>query len=585
MPDYNDHSEMLNLLKEDQEAEQDLREKVREVDHFLNKPDGQWEPDMWNKMSGKPRYTFDQCNDIVDDIAGEMDRADFGIKVNPAGGDATDDIAATYDGLIRNIQNMSNAKDIYNSAGRDMSAAGLSGWRVIQKWVSVDSFEQDLLITPISNFVDRVWFDASSELKTREDAGHCWVLSTVSIADYKRDYPDGSGTSVSDDRATEVYFQKAEQITIGEMIWKEPIEKELVLMSDGSVYADDEKFQAVKDELLEVGIVEEKRRKKESYKVMTRLFDGGGWLKEAEETVFTYLPIIPTYGNFKVSESKVIYWGAITKKMDAQRVYNYSESRKVEETALAPREKMVMTREQAANDTATIATMNTNSDPVQLYTHVDNQPPPFKIGGSNINPGLETVSNGALTNLRSGIGQQPNQPIGLRSGVAVELEQDKSDTKNVKYFKAQEVAICHTAKVLINAIPKVYDTRRQVRLIGEDGTTSMTVLHDRVFDQQQQKLIELNDVSQGQYDVVCEMGPAFQNKQKQTTAAFADIAQIDPTIVERGKDIWLKNISAPGMDAMADRARIDLFNQGLIPESQMTDEEKEKLAQQQALAA
>ena len=43
------------------------------------------------------------------------------------------------------------------------------------------------------------------------------------------------------------------------------------------------------------------------------------------------------------------------------------------------------------------------------------------------------------------------------------------------------------------------------------------------------------------------------------------MAAIDPTFLQQGKDIMLKNLSVPGMDQMAERARVELLNAGLIP--------------------
>ena len=133
MIDFEDVIVVNKLLMDAQEAESDNREKVREAHHFLDKRDGQWEPDIINRMQNRPRYTFDKCNPIVDDIAGEMESADFDIRVRPAGGQATKDMAKTIDGLIRNIENMSNATAIFNAAGREMVAAGFAGWEVSGK--------------------------------------------------------------------------------------------------------------------------------------------------------------------------------------------------------------------------------------------------------------------------------------------------------------------------------------------------------------------------------------------------------------------------------------------------------------------
>ena len=186
--------------------------------------------------------------------------------------------------------------------------------------------------------------------------------------------------------------------------------------------------------------------------------------------------------------------------------------------------------------------------------------------------------------LASGI-NVPGQAPGLRSGVAVELEQNDADIKDVKYFGSQEVAICHTARILINAIPKVYDTERQVRILGEDGAASMATLNEQVQDEQTGEVVTLNDLSKGKYDVTCSAGASFQNRQDETVSSIIEMAQVDPSIIPANGDILFSNITAPGMDLIAERKRVELFNAGMIPEAQMTDEETEQMQliqQQQA---
>ena len=157
MTDFNSIADVNQLLSDAQEAEFDNRNKVREVTHFLEKDDGQWEPSIIQQMTGRPKYTFDKCNPVVDSIAGEMEQAEFGIKVRPAGGEASKDLAKLYDGMIRNIQSMSNAKHVFNAAGRKMVSAGFDAWEVVQDWSDTDSMDQDLFIRKIANAVDRVW--------------------------------------------------------------------------------------------------------------------------------------------------------------------------------------------------------------------------------------------------------------------------------------------------------------------------------------------------------------------------------------------------------------------------------------------
>jgi hypothetical protein len=578
MPDFSDIQYVNQLLSSAQEAEFDNREQVREVTHFLQKKDGQWEPNIISNMTNRPRYTFDKCNPVVDSIAGEMEQAEFGIKIRPAGGEASQDLAKLYNGLIRDIQSRSNAIHVYNSAGRKMVAAGFDAWRVVQDWSDTDSFEQDLFIRKIANSVDRVWFDPGAEMQDMSDANYCFVLQALTKQEYEKKFPDGSGRSIGDMRTEEVYSYKPELIVVGEFIYKKPVTIELVLMSNNAVYEADEKFESVVEELKVDGITEVRRRKKKSHVVMTRLFDGQAWLKEEQKTVFSYLPVIPTYGNFDISENKVIYRGAVNHLMDGQRVYNYVQSRAIEEGALAPRAKYWMTKEQAQADKATLETMNTNANPIQTYTHVDTHPPPFWQGGAQVNAGLQQTAADMAQNIQGSSaifaanqGDAPNQ-----SGYAIELQQNKGDNSTIKYFSSQEIAITHTARILVDAIPKVYDTRRTVRILGEDGASKMEQINDQVLDNESGKMVSLNDLRKGKYDVTCDVGPAFKSRQQETARAFTDLAAIDPTIIQDGGDIWLSNLSVPGMDAMAERRRKQLLEAGKIPDSQMTDEEKEK---------
>ena len=579
MPDYNNITEVLTLLTEAQNADADNRGRVREVTNFLEKDDGQWEDDVYKSMSGRPRYTFDKCNPVVDSIAGEMEQAEFGIKIRPAGGDATKETALIYNGMIRNIQAMSNAENmVYTPAVRQMVASGFACWRVTQEWADDNSFDQDLLIRVIGNSVDRVWFDPGAEMQDMSDANWAFVLQSVTAREYKERWPNGSGMSVGDSNPSEEYFHKAEQITVGEFLYKVPVNKELVRMSSGAIYEVDEKYERVKSELESQGVTEVKRRIRKVHKVMTRQFDGKDWLKPAEDTTFDYIPVIPVYANHKISGNKVIYRGAVNKLMDAQRVYNYAQSRAIEEGALAPRAKTYMTKDQGTGHEKQLQTLNTNADPVQFYNHVEGQVQPYSMGGAQINPGLSQTSVDMTNNIaESSSIFAANQGVGLagQSGVAIDKLQNKGDNSTIKYFTSQEIAMCHTGRILLNAIPKVYDTKRIVRVLGEDGSVKMETINDEIFDEETQEMVSLNDLSKGIYDVTCDVGPAFKNRQQETQEFFFEAAKIDPSIIGMGKDVLLNNINAPGAELMAERARKQLFEGGMIPDSQMTDEEKE----------
>jgi hypothetical protein len=576
---------VLARLKDVQEAEHDMRQQAREAHEFVTHREGQWEPQWWEQNEGKPRYTFDLVGPIIDQVAGTLEKRDFSINVTPTGGDASEDVAETLSGLIRSIENLSGAGQIYNRATREAITCGLDGWRVVQKYVEGDSFDQDLCIEKVNSFLDRVWFGPHEE-PDASDAEYCWILAGVDREEFKQRYPEAEDASVEQDREAHAYFHRHDQVMVGEFLYLQDVEHEIVLMSNGAVYAVDE-LESVADELAQMGIVEEKRRKRKKRVVYSRLFSAHDWLTPPRETVFeNWIPVIPCYANFKVYEDKLTYHGVVERLRDAQRVFNYSLSREVEEGALAPRSKFWMTEEQAAGHEETLATLNTNADPVQFYNPDPLAPgAPPQTGGAQINPGLRNISEAmrAIIGQTAGmfaanLGDNP----GLQSGVAIEALQDRGDTGSNKYTEARETAQRHTARILVDAIPRVYGPRRQIRILGEDGSQETVTVGQVIQDQQTGQLVTLNDLSQGRYDVSCASGPSFRSRQNETVSTLVELGKVDPSLLELGGDVLASNIQSPGMKDVGARKRMQLFNAGLIPQDQMTDEELALMQQQQS---
>ena len=587
--EYDNHQDVIDLLSKCQMADQDNRERVREAHLFLDKRDGQWEPYWWNSNEDKPRYTFDQVNPIVDQVASEIEQSDYDIRVSPAGGNATKDIAVTIDGIIRNIEQMSNARTVYAQAARNMVIGGMDGWRVVQKYVSDNTFDQDLAIEHIGNFVDRVWFDPAAENQDKSDSRYAFVLHPMAKDEYEARWPEGSGESVDDSRDGEAYYDKAEVVIVGEFLYLESQDRDLVLMSNGQVHEVNDDFEKVVDDLAAIGVTEVKRRKRKKHYVCSRYFDAKDFLEEKKETVFSRIPVVPTYANFKIFENKTIYWGVVEKLLDPQRVMNYSVSREIEEGALAPRAKYWMTPAQASGHEAQLQTLNTNADPVQFY-NVDPETPavPQQQGGAQINPGLRTISEA----MRGIIGQTAGMFAasmgdnpGLQSGVAIRQLQDRGSNGTFKYSKGVEIAVAATGRLIKDAIPMIYDTQRQVRILREDESYDMVDLNQKVIDNDTGEVVVVNDMQVGSYDVTCRAGPSFRNRQQETIEAITALAQTDPSLMQIAGDLLLQNISTPAASQIAERKRMQMISQGLIPPSQMTEEELQEMQAKQMMQA
>ncbi|MDB4302176.1 hypothetical protein N9924_01275 [bacterium] len=591
-----EHLSWLKQLSDYQESDLDQRDQARTSDRFLLDKDGQWEDRVARALDEqkRPRYTFDQVTPVIENIMADIEDMEFGSNVKPSAGEATKELAKTYEGMVRSIEADSDATSIYRSACRRIIRRGFDAWIVKAKLKDEWSFDQDLVVEPIPNAINRVWTENTSSKADSSDCDVAYVLTSVTPEAYKEQFPEGSGVSISDaDLGRDYDVYRPEVVIFGERYYKKETTRTVCQLTNGEVVEKDDNFKKVVDEYAEQGVTvaknadgSDKEKVVKDYKIYHRFFDGGGMLGKERETVFKTMPVVTVYGNFELlgENSKITYSGITLKLMDYQRVYNYGKSREIEEGALAPRKKLIMTKKMAAGNEAQISALNVSPDPVLFVTPDPDFGPVQEIGGAQVNPNLVNLGNDMAMGMQvtGGTNNAMNgQHAGRMSEDALRMQIDRGTGATRKWVNALASGIRRTCDILVSTMPSVYDTKRQFMILGQDGSEEMVTLNDEVYDTETQKMVSVNTLSKGKYKVTCSAGPAFANKLEAGLAAMVQYASIDPSIVQTGGDLMLKSIDAPLMDEMAARKRAQIVQAGMIPQDQLTDEE----LQAQAVAA
>jgi len=184
------------MVVESQTQEKSERESSGDQRTFMLNT--MWDDKIKRAMARRYLGEFDQITPILDQITGEMTNSDFAIQVSPAGGGATEDTAETYAGLIRNIENISNADQIYSAVGETMVMCGIDGFEIVQKFLDANTFDQDLVFEPVSDWYKSVWFDVASIKQDKSDAMWGVKLKELPMANYVKRFPKGSKVSVPD---------------------------------------------------------------------------------------------------------------------------------------------------------------------------------------------------------------------------------------------------------------------------------------------------------------------------------------------------------------------------------------------------
>ena len=145
----------------------------------------------------RPIQTFNRMPQFVRQITGDMRLARPSIKVVPVDSGADRSIARIRAGLIRYVENRSDAQAAYCHAADQQVAAGIGHWRVIKEYADDTTFNQELRVVAVEDGISVIW-DDDAILPNKEDARWCFVPVDMSRERYQERWPDHPVTDFAD---------------------------------------------------------------------------------------------------------------------------------------------------------------------------------------------------------------------------------------------------------------------------------------------------------------------------------------------------------------------------------------------------
>jgi hypothetical protein len=250
-------------------------------------------------------------------------------------------------------------------------------------------------------------------------------------------------------------------------------------------------------------------------------------------------------------------------------MYNYWVSQEAEMLALAPKAPFIGYGGQFEGYEDKWKTANTNNWPyLEVNPDVtDGQgavlPLPQRAQPPMASSGLLQAKAGASEDIKSTTGQY-NASLGMgsneRSGKAILARQREGDVGTFHYGDNLTRAVRHVARQLVDLIPKIYDTQRIARIIGEDGETKMVKINpdqpqpvNKIMDQNGIVIEKIYNPGVGKYDVVATTGPGYATKRQEALEAMAQLLQGNPQLWQVAGDLFVKNMDWPGAQEMSKR--------------------------------
>lgn len=545
---------------------------------YAGSPDNQWQwpndvlqtrgSSQGPVVSARPCLTINKLPQHVKQITNEQRMNRPTIKVLPVDDKSDIEMADVFNGVIRHIEYTSDADVAYDTACENQVTCGEGYLRILTEYCDDTSFDQEIKIGRIRNSFS-VYMDPMIQDPAGADARWCFITADMTKDEYERAYPKASPIStltargIGDSSINQWISETT--VRVAEYFYIE-CEKATLNLYPGNQTA---LTGTPEDSLLRAMFGKPLRSRQLDRERVKWCKTNGYEILEESEWAGSFIPVVRVVGNEFEVDGQLYVSGLVRNAKDAQRMYNYWCSQEAEMLALAPKAPFIGYGGQFEGYEQQWKTANTQNWPyLEVNPDVtDGQgavlPLPQRAQPPMASSGLLQAKAGASEDIKSTTGQY-NASLGMtsneRSGKAIIARQRESDVGTYHYPDNLARAVRHIGRQLVDLIPKIYDTARVARILGEDGEPS-TVKMNPDQEEPVKKIMgpggvvvdKIYNPRVGKYDVRVITGPGYATKRQEALESMAQLLQGNPQLWQVAGDLFVKNMDWPGAQDLAKR--------------------------------
>jgi len=558
-----------------EEAEREIRKEAKiDLEFAAGKQWADADEKQRNAVAGtkRPCLTFNKLTGPLNQVANQARMNKPDLEALPVDSTGDPETAKVIEGMIRHIQYVSKADQVYESALDQATKGSFGYFKVTTKYSANKSFDQELRIERIYNPFS-ILMDPYAREADKSDAKWAIEFEWMSKDEYKAEFGNTElahanfyegGTNPAPDWIGNdgVLVARYWYVEIEIKTLVATVEPPTMKFPQGRVvneYLEDipseirDSIQYLRDENGErIEREDQVRRVKMCRLNGVEILDETDWKGQ-------WIPILAVLGEEMYIEETRYLFSLIRFARDPQKLYNFYRSSEAEAVMLGTKAPWIGVK--GAFRDPRWATANSVPHAYLEYEPLDIAGNPVPMPQRNLAEApIQALSMGAAqasddikatTNVYdASLGAQSNEV----SGIAIQRRQGQMELSNFHFVDNLNRAILQCGVILCDLIPKIYDTPRQVRILGEDMQETIVKVNQRFEDDYGQEHKPF-DLVNGKYDVRMKIGPSFKTQREETASQLIQLSQNFPQLMPIAGDIVFDNLNFPGSEKIADRLR------------------------------
>jgi hypothetical protein len=522
------------------------------------------------QSNNKPVLTINKTKQFCLQVINDQRQNPSQIQIRPVGNGASYDAAKVFEGICRHIEYQSQAQTVYSNACYGQVIGGIGYWRVVTEYSSDDSFDQEIYLRRIGDPLS-VFLDNDIQHADGSDANWAFIYNDMPNDEFKAKYGE---EALSDQAPLGVGLDfdgwgSREHTRVAEYFRRVLKDDKLYLLDAGVSIRGSEarkmgRLDEVKAAAIQVRDIE--------YGEFEWYLIAGGKIIDRKIWPGSLLPIVRCIGEETVIEKQLDRIGLTRCLIDPNRIYNFWSSSAVEQVALQTKTPYVTPVEAVGEFIDEWAHANVQNKAYLPYRSIDEagnkidrperEPPPVMsqayLDGMKM-ANLEMMYVSGL--YEANMGMRSNEV----SGKAVDARQRQGENATYHFIDRLANSIRYTGRILIDLIPKVYDSQRIVKILAINGDQqnvqidpnqpeAVQTLQDKDDDGfDPDSITSIFNPAIGTYSVVSSIGPDYTTRREEMFRALAEIIQKQPTLLPVVGDLLFKAADFPMSDEIAKR--------------------------------
>lgn len=590
--------------------QQDVREKCIEATRFARVPGGQWEgataagTKLDDQFEKYPKFEINKVATELNRIIAEYRNNRITVKFRPGDKEASEELANKLNGLFRADYEETDGGEACDNAFDDAATGGFGCFRLTSMLVNeYDPMDerQRIAIEPIYDPSRSVWFDPDAKKYDKSDAMWAFCMYSISPEKYEAEYGKTPPSSLDVTTMTSweydwfepevVYIAKYYEVrkeSVDVISYRQPLTGEIATY-------DSDQIEDIQDELAVSGFEEVARRSVKRRRVYVSVVDGQNFLEKPRRIPGEHIPLVPVYGKRWFIDDIERVEGHIAKAMDPQRLYNLQVSMLADTAAQDPGQIPIVGMEQIRGLEKHWEARNKKRPAFLPLREVKDKAGNIIAGATPAGYTQPAVMNQALAALLQQTSSDIQEVTGgsqamqqMPSNIAQETVNNlmnRSDMASFIYLDNMAKSLKRAGEVWLSMAREVYGSDREVRVVNEDGTDDIALMNAQVVDRQTGRVVALNDLSTGRYDVTVDVGPSYTARRDATVTALTNVLNtMLPQDPEAGiiRGLIMENMDGEGLDDYKEYNRNKLLTAGVV---KPRNAKEQQVVQQAQMAA